>query len=105
MMITSGIIEFNCILKNIFGICCPGCGLTRAYKSILQLELYSAFYYNILGVPLFIIGFSICIGLIIDIIKNKNKTINYILIVLNKYYIYIISFVIFAMIINNIKGI
>ena len=105
IIVTSGIINFTCVLKKLFGICCPGCGLTRSFKSILQLDFYSAFNYNILGIPLFIFGIITCIGLIIDTIKNDNKTITFILRILEKYYIFIIILVIIAMIINNIRGI
>jgi len=105
VIITSGIINYTCIFKNLFGICCPGCGLTRSFRSIIQLDFYSAFNYNILGIPLFIFGIITCIGLVIDIIKNDNRTIHYILILLEKYYIFIIILVIIAMIINNIRGI
>lgn len=38
-----------CIFFNIFGIPCVTCGLTRAYISLLKLDIESAFYYH----PLF----------------------------------------------------
>lgn len=105
VIVTSGIINFTCIFKDLFDICCPGCGLTRSFKSILQFDFYGAFNYNILGIPLFIFGIITCIGLIIDIIKNDNKTINNILVIFKKYYIIIIILVVITMIINNIRGI
>ena len=105
LIVTSGIIKFNCIFKNLFGFCCPGCGLTRSFSSIFNLDLYSAFNYNILGIPLFIFGIVTCICLIIDTIKNSNRTINIILLFFRKYYIFIIILVVVTMIINNIRGI
>ena len=39
-------IGFPCAIKQTFGIYCPGCGLTRAGISLLQLDLYQAFRYN-----------------------------------------------------------
>ncbi|MFD1900312.1 DUF2752 domain-containing protein [Enterococcus termitis] len=38
-----------CVFKNIFGIPCPGCGMTRAFIHVFQLDLKGAFYYH----PLF----------------------------------------------------
>lgn len=105
VIVISGIIDFTCIFKNLFGICCPGCGLTRSFIAILQLDFYSAFNYNILGIPLFIFGIVTCISLIIDIINNNNRTINFILRFFKKYYIHVISLVTITMIINNIRGI
>jgi len=104
-IVTSGKISFTCILKNLFGICCPGCGLTRSFRAILQLDFYNAFNYNILGIPLFIFGIITCISLIIDIIKNDNSNINYIINFLSKYYIFVITLIIITMVINNIRGI
>lgn len=105
VIVTSGIIKFTCVFKDLFGICCPGCGLTRSFRAILQLDFYNAFDYNILGIPLFIFGIITCISLIIDIIRNNNRTVNYILNFLGKYYVIIIILVIITMIINNIRGI
>ena len=39
----------TCPIKYITGISCPGCGMTRAYLCLLQLDLRGAFYYH----PLF----------------------------------------------------
>lgn len=45
------ITEIGCIFHKITGLYCPGCGLTRCIKSLLNLDFYQAFRYN----PLFII--------------------------------------------------
>ena len=104
-IVTSGKISFTCILKNLFGICCPGCGLTRSFKAILNFDLYDAFKYNILGIPLFLLCIITFIGLIIDIIKNKDATIKFYFKIFTKYYIGIIILLIITTIINNINGI
>ena len=104
-IVTSGIINVNCLFKSLFKIRCPGCGLTRSFRAIFNLDFYSAFNYNAFGIPLFIIGVVIIISMIIDIIKNKNKTIIYIFNFFKKYYIIIIIILIITIIINNIKGI
>ncbi len=38
-----------CIFINLFGVPCFTCGITRAYLSLLKLDIKSAFYYH----PLF----------------------------------------------------
>jgi hypothetical protein len=48
-----------CLFKRVLGLPCPGCGLTRAYLSLLRFDLGNAFFYH----PLFIIPLGI--GLII----------------------------------------
>lgn len=40
------IFKIPCLIKWIFGIECPGCGITRAYVSLFQLDLMQAFQYN-----------------------------------------------------------
>lgn len=101
----NGVIKLECIFKSIIDIRCPGCGLTRSFRSILNLDFYTAFKYNILGIPLFIIGIITFLSLIIDIIRNDDKTINYIFKFLKKYYVGIIILLIITTIINNINGI
>lgn len=39
----------TCLLKELVGIPCPGCGMTRAYLSLLRLDFKKAFYFH----PLF----------------------------------------------------
>jgi hypothetical protein len=46
-----------CLIKNIFGVECFGCGITRAIISGIQLDFIKAFEYNkmiIIVLPLFI---------------------------------------------------
>lgn len=104
-IVTSGIININCLFKSLFNIRCPGCGLTRSFRAIFNLDFYRAFNYNILGIPLFIISIVIIISMSIDIIRNENKTIMYILNFFKKHYIVIIILLIITAIINNIIGI
>lgn len=37
---------YNCPFKYFFGICCPGCGMTRATLSFFTLDFKQAFYYH-----------------------------------------------------------
>ena len=36
----------SCVIYEIFGIPCPGCGMTRAWLAILKLDFYKAFSYH-----------------------------------------------------------
>ncbi|MBQ8892456.1 MAG: DUF2752 domain-containing protein [Bacilli bacterium] len=40
------IFEFPCPWKSNFNIDCAGCGATRMFKSLLNLEIYQAFRFN-----------------------------------------------------------
>ena len=40
------ILKAPCIIKSVFDIECPGCGLTRAYTSLFFLDIKKAFEYN-----------------------------------------------------------
>lgn len=42
--------NFTCLIKLFTGFPCPACGITRAYKSLLNLDFTSAFRYH----PLFL---------------------------------------------------
>ena len=36
----------TCPIKHFTGVSCPGCGMTRAMISALQLDFHKAFYYH-----------------------------------------------------------
>ena len=39
-------IYIPCLFRKLTGFYCPGCGITRMFLSILQLDFYQAFRYN-----------------------------------------------------------
>ena len=39
-------LAYNCPFKYFFGICCPGCGMTRATIYFFKLDFARAFYYH-----------------------------------------------------------
>ena len=45
----------GCLIKNIFKIPCPMCGITRGIISFLHLNFIESFKYNLLSIPIFII--------------------------------------------------
>ena len=72
-----------CAFRNITKIPCPGCGLTRAYLSLLKGDIKQAFIYH----PLFwIIPFILVI--IFGKFKYKNKILISIIILFIIVYIY-----------------
>lgn len=104
-LMVSGTIHYSCIFKRVFNICCPGCGLTRSFRCILNFDFIEAIKYNILGIPLFICSIIFSIMLIFDIIKNNDIGIKSIMKIFNNYYLIIIFILTITMIINNINGI
>lgn len=46
------LLHIGCPIRFVTGICCPGCGMTRAVLAALRLEFAKAFYYH----PLFIMA-------------------------------------------------
>lgn len=104
-IIVTGKFNVECLFKKIFHISCPGCGLTRSFRSILNLDFINAFKYNILGIPLFILCIIYTILLIKDIITGKGSANEWIIKIFSKYYIFIICLFVISMIINNINGI
>ena len=98
------VFDLHCPFKNIFHLACPGCGLTRGFKCLLNLDIKGAFYYNILTIPIFLFVVVLFVLIIIDLIKKKEYTKKY-LSFFTKYYYSIIILLIVSMIINNIRGI
>ena len=40
------VLDIGCFFRFLFGVYCPGCGMTRAALSLLRLDAESAFRYN-----------------------------------------------------------
>lgn len=65
--------ESFCLIKNIFHLPCPGCGMTRAFNCIFSGDLTGAFYYNSLSIPLFCFIIMSLIWVLADIIRKDNS--------------------------------
>ena len=39
--------NIGCVSRDVFGILCPGCGMTRALISLLHLDVIAAVKYNV----------------------------------------------------------
>ena len=57
----------TCLLLNLTGYYCPGCGGTRAFENLVHLHLLKSFYYN----PVVLIGFLFFIVSWASYILNK----------------------------------
>jgi len=44
-----------CGFKNFTGLPCPGCGLTHSFCAVGKGDFFSAFSYNLVGPPLFLV--------------------------------------------------
>lgn len=90
-----------CLVYNIFGVKCFGCGMTRAFVSILRFDFISAEKYNLLSVPIFIGIVIYCIFLLTDIIFDSRliKTMENFL---SKKYMYVVY--VFVVILNGIMN-
>lgn len=92
-----------CPIKNIFGIRCFGCGLTRGFIEILNLNFKEATQHHILSIPIFI-GISVhsflCFS---DILLERNDIEKLSKMFKQKYYlIFSIVILILSTITNNI---
>ena len=94
--------EIPCMFKSIFGISCPGCGMTRAINEIIHLRFINAFKFNILSIPLVIIGSFSFFVIIYDIIKNSDIFIQFINKAFTKFWYIFIILIVFSMVINNV---
>lgn len=93
-------INYECFLKKYFNIKCVGCGATRMFTAILNLEFYKAFMYNPLYFIFLIIFivyiFYVCICIMFNI--NYKKP--------NIYWVYALTIIcVLYMFIRNVPGI
>ncbi len=95
----------NCIFKDLIGIPCPACGLTRAFENIFCGNFINSFDYNILGFPLFIFGSAMIGMLIYDLFKNDDLFVRFLTICFNRYYWLIIVMLLLSWGINIYRAI
>lgn len=60
----------GCPIKFISGLCCPGCGMTRAVISAIRLDFKEAFYYHPLWCVVPLVAF------LLIIFRNKKRAFN-----------------------------
>lgn len=85
-----------CLIYNLFGIPCAGCGLTNSLIYLLRGDLLKSLQYNVITIPLIIIYVIINLWYIIDIVRDTTSlkdTIN-----VNKKKLIIICIIVFVLI-------
>ena len=90
---------YSCPFKEIFHIPCPGCGLTRAFKSIIQLNIIESLKY-IWCIPILIFLITYIMFITIYIIFDKYIYLEKLYKILNKNLIYIFFLIIISYIIK-----
>lgn len=85
-------IGIPCIFHKLTNLYCPGCGMTRAFISLIKLDLYQAFRYNMLVI--IYVPFFIIYGVNKYILKNKYKIPRFI------FYILLVITILFAILRN-----
>lgn len=98
-------IKLVCVFKKYLNINCPGCGLTRAFKSILSFDLITATKYNVLSIPLFICMIIFIFSIIKDVVLNKETTIVFLNNIFKRHCVILLIIIFITMIINNINSI
>ena len=53
----------GCLFRFVTGLECPGCGMTRAFLSLADLDPVAAFHYNPWSLPLFLYLLLEAVGL------------------------------------------
>ena len=72
IFLQKNMIHIPCFFKTISHIPCPGCGLTRAMREVLQFHFSKAVYYNILIIPIILLFCILNVFIFLDIIQNRN---------------------------------
>jgi len=67
----SSIIEVPCLFKSMLGCECPGCGITRGIKSILNLNIDTSLNYHKFSFIVLLIIFYISLNQIYLIVIKK----------------------------------
>lgn len=62
-----------CLFKNLTGVPCPGCGMSRASMALIQLDPERYFQNNILALPFLLTGIFLIAGLGWGLIKNDSR--------------------------------
>lgn len=98
-------VNIPCLFKSLTHFPCPDCGMTRAFRLILNFKLIESFSYNILAIPLFISIVFMLIVLVNDIITNQNNLMKILDKIINKYHLLILGLLAISWIVNIWRGI
>ena len=69
-LIITSLLGITCLIKHTIGISCPGCGMTRAIRSLAVFNFSKAFYYH----PLVFLLIPMMVLLVFFTIRKMYKT-------------------------------
>ncbi|MEG1150224.1 MAG: DUF2752 domain-containing protein, partial [Bacilli bacterium] len=98
-------LDLNCLFKMIFKIPCPGCGMSRAFKAIVNFKIMESFSYNILAFPTLLLFLYILFLTFKDIIKKENNLYTFVINLFTKHYKLIIFLLVLSEVLNIIRDI
>lgn len=64
--------DLNCLIRHFTGVICPGCGMSRAWASVLRLDFWAAFHYH----PMFWSVPFLVLYILYDGLLFKNRRLN-----------------------------
>ena len=64
-----------CVFHEVTDLYCPGCGMTRAFLAILQLDFYQAIRYNLFSPIVFVAGIFLGGNVLYKWYEGKKSTI------------------------------
>ena len=65
---------YKCPYSYLLGISCPGCGMTRAFLALIQLDFKSAFYFHpLVGVVIMIMLYIVTSKFNVIIFSKQSK--------------------------------
>ena len=96
------VFDLHCIFKSLIGIPCPGCGLTRGVRELLDGNIIAAEKYNVLTIPVVFFMGSYLILLIFDLVQNTDKLSKF-LNFISKQYVFIIVVILITWVLNIIN--
>lgn len=70
-----GIPLFRCVLKEKFGIYCPGCGGSRALLSLLRGDFVSSFYFYPAMIPTVLLLFDLYVRLVVTAVTGDGRAV------------------------------
>lgn len=66
------VVGLPCPVRQLTGIICPGCGMSRAWLAVLRLDFAAAFWYH----PLFLSVPVVAVFVLYDCAPFKNSRLN-----------------------------
>jgi len=61
----------NCLIKQVTGLPCPSCGVTRSINALIHLRFFDSFRFHPLPILASIFLFSVWINLLINLLYRK----------------------------------